>query len=119
MAKKSKEEILAQAKIIIGDKNDDTTLTFLEDLSDTISDGENLDYKEKYESEVKAKEDLDKSWRTKYTERFFSPEATHTDINKINPANTDKDKDPSNDEDEKLEHANKVSFDDLFKEKEN
>lgn len=117
--KKSKEEILAQAKEIIGDKNDDTVLAFLENLSDTISDGENLDYKEKYEAEVKAKEELDKTWRTKYTERFFSPEATHTDINKTNPANIDKDKDSSDDEDEKLEHANKVSFDDLFKEKEN
>lgn len=118
MAKKTKEEILAQAKGIIGDKNDDTILSFLEDLSDTISEGENIDYKQKYEDEVKAREELDKTWRTKYTERFFSPEATHTDNNKTNPANIDKDKDTSDDEDDKLEHANKVTFNDLFTEKE-
>lgn len=119
MAKRTKEEIMNQAKAIIGDKTDDATLSFLEDLTDTISEGENIDYKQKYEDEVQAKEELDKTWRNKYTERFFSPDVTHTDNNNTNPANVNKDKDPSDIEDEKLEQANKVTFDDLFKEKEN
>lgn len=119
MAKRTKEELMNQAKAIIGDNTDDNVLAFLEDLTDTISEGENIDYKEKYEAEVKAKEDLDKTWRSKYTERFFSPDVTHNDNTNTNPANVNKDKDPSDIEDEKLEHANKVTFNDLFKEKEN
>ncbi len=110
---------MTAVKDIIGDRNDDTTLSFLEDLSDTISEGENLDYKQRYEEQLEANKTLEETWRKKYTERFFSPNASHNDLNENNPANTDKDKSSDTDEDDKLEHANKVTINDLFKEKEN
>ena len=118
MAKRTKDEIMSTVKEILGDRNDDKALAFLEDLSDTISGGENIDFKAKYEQALEDNKTLDETWRKKYTERFFSPTDDHTLLNKTNPANTDKDKDTSDDEDEKLEHANKVTFDDLFTEKE-
>lgn len=75
MAVLNKKEILEQVKTIVGENTDDTTLKFLEDISDTMDDletkanGDGEDWKTKYET-------LDKEWRTKYQERFFngSPE---------------------------------------------
>lgn len=115
MAVLSKEDFMNNLKTLLGDRTDDEALKFLEDANDTISDGDKDDYKTKYEAEVEAKKALDLEWRTKYKERFFTPDASHKDITKTNPANTDKDKSSEPDEDEKLEQANKVSYDDLFK----
>lgn len=106
------------AKTIVGDRSDDDALKFLEDLNDTISEGGEDNWQEKYEAEVKAKEALDLEWRTKYRDRFFSTDSSHKDNNDTNPANVDKDKSPEEIEDDKVEQANKVTFDDLFKEKE-
>ena len=71
MAVLSKKEILEQVKTIVGENTDDTTLKFLEDISDTMDDletkakGDGEDWKTKYDN-------LDKEWRTKYQERFFN-----------------------------------------------
>ena len=119
MAKLTKKEILDKAKTIIGDRTDDDALGFLEDINDTISEGGEDDWKAKYDAEVEAKKQLDQEWRTKYKERFFSADSSQLDKDKTNPANVDKDKPSEDDEDAKLEQANKVTFDDLFKEKEN
>ena len=65
------KEFMEKVKVILGDRDDDEALSFLEDCKDTIT-SEKDDYKAKYEAVVKEKEDLDKEWRTKYKERFYS-----------------------------------------------
>lgn len=73
MAVKNKDEILEAIKTRVGDSTDDETISFLEDVSDTLTDLETRasddgeDWKTKYEEN-------DKSWRERYTNRFFSKE---------------------------------------------
>lgn len=120
MAKLTNDELKARVKAVIGDRTDDEAIQFLEDFNDTISDagsdnGDN-DWKKKYDDLLKDKDELDKAWRKRYTDRFFSAEDSHTD---------NKDKDTNNnpadnahkttEEIDKEEEANKVRFDDLFK----
>lgn len=71
MAVKTKEEILESVKEIFGDNTDDNTITFLEDITDTITDledkakGDGTDWKAKYAEN-------DEAWRKKYKERFYT-----------------------------------------------
>ena len=71
MAVKTREEIIESVKAIVGEQNDDVTIAFLEDVTDTLSDletkakGDGTDWKTKYEEN-------DAKWREKYTERFYS-----------------------------------------------
>lgn len=73
MAVRNKEEILEAIKTRVGEQIDDETISFLEDVSDTFTDletranGGGEDWKTKYEEN-------DKSWRERYTNRFFSKE---------------------------------------------
>lgn len=70
MAVKSKEDILSAIKDKFKDDTTDSTLSFIEDVSDTIND---LESKASGEQNWKKKyEDNDKQWREKYKERFFS-----------------------------------------------
>ena len=68
---RSKDDLLEALKARIGESDDNETLEFLEDVTDTLSDYENKangdgeDWKSKYEEN-------DKAWRTKYKERFFN-----------------------------------------------
>lgn len=109
MAVLSKKEILEQVKTIVGENTDDTTLKFLEDISDTMDDletkanGDGEDWKTKYET-------LDKEWRTKYQERFFNGTS---DDDKDEPENDlTKPQDlPEDEEDNSPKH-----FEDLFTE---
>ena len=119
MAKLTQKEILEKAKSIIGDRTDDDALSFLEDITDTISDSGDDDWKSKYETEVEAKKQLDLDWRKKYSDRFFATDSTNKD--ETNPANIDKGKEKTEEEikEEKIEEAKKVTFDDLFKGEEN
>lgn len=71
MAVKTREEILEAVRARLGEQNDDKTIEFLEDITDTLSDfeakakGDGTDWKTKYEEN-------DAEWRKKYTERFYS-----------------------------------------------
>lgn len=71
MAVKTREEILESFKSRLGENPDDESISFLEDVTDTLNDfekranGDGTDWKSKYEEN-------DASWRKKYTERFFS-----------------------------------------------
>ena len=73
MAVKTREEILESFKSRLGENTDDESISFLEDVTDTLDDfekranGDGTDWKSKYEEN-------DASWRKKYTERFFSDE---------------------------------------------
>ena len=71
MAVKTREEILEELRVRVGEQTDDETISFLEDVTDTLSDletkanGDGTDWKTKYEEN-------DAEWRKKYTERFYS-----------------------------------------------
>ena len=110
---------MEKVKVVLGDRTDDDAISFLEDCKDTIS-SEGDDWKQKYDEVVKEKEELDKTWRQKYTDRFFAPDDSHNDDDKIthennkktNPANV---KNDMSEEEQKLEQAEKIRMDDLFK----
>lgn len=73
MAVKTREEILESFRTRLGENPDDDSISFLEDVTDTLDDfekranGDGTDWKSKYEEN-------DANWRKKYTERFFSGE---------------------------------------------
>lgn len=73
MSVKTREEILESFRTRLGENPDDDSISFLEDVTDTLDDfekrakGDGTDWKRKYEEN-------DASWRKKYTERFFSGE---------------------------------------------
>lgn len=92
---KTKEEILEQIKTRLGEDTSDEALSFIEDITDTLTDYETktndtTDWKQKYE-------DNDKQWRERYKERFFSGE------------------NPEEEEEEQGLPEPPLSFDDLFK----
>lgn len=96
---RTKDEILESYKARLGEEPDDESISFLEDITDTLSDyesklGDTEDWKSKYEEN-------DKEWRKKYTDRFFSAE----------PENV-----PDPDPEDPPENHTPMSFEDLFKE---
>ena len=98
MAVRTKDELLEIIRGRIGDDTSDETISFIEDITDTLSDYEEKatnsdteDWKTKYEEN-------DKMWREKYRERFFSKEVEK--------------------EDEDEDEVKSLSYDDLFEEKE-
>lgn len=121
MARLTQSEFMAKLKTFIGDRTDDDAISFIEDCKDTITDDKD-DWKQKYDDVVKEKEELDKTWRQKYTERFFSsdshnetnPEDNHDNNHKTNPATIGGKEEPD-EEQQKIEQAEKVRINDLFK----
>ena len=120
MARLSQKEFMEKLKTFIGDRTDDDAISFIEDCKDTITDDKD-DWKQKYDDVVKEKEELDKTWRQKYTERFFSSDSHNDDNNgknennhKTNPATIGGKNEPD-EEQQKLEQAEKIRFNDLFK----
>ena len=114
-----KDEFMKKLKEFIGDKTDDASIAFIEYCEDTITDDKD-DWKSKYDDVVKEKEELDKTWRQKYTDRFFSPDShdnenedRHENNKKTNPAS--KPSDELDEEQKKMEQAEKIRVDDLFK----
>ena len=75
MSVRTREEILESIRARVGEQTDDETISFLEDVTDTLTDfetranGDGEDWKQRYK-------DNDAEWRKKYTERFFSGEPT-------------------------------------------
>lgn len=73
MAIRTRDELMESVKTIIGENTSDETIAFLEDMSDTFTDydnrvkGDGIDWKAKAE-------EIDKTWREKYTNRFFNNE---------------------------------------------
>lgn len=107
MAVKSKEDILSIIREKFKDDTTDSTLSFIEDVSDTIND---LGEKASGETEWKKKyEENDKQWREKYKNRFFEgttvPPKTVTET-----ATESEEKIPGYKED-----GTPMSFEDLFK----
>lgn len=73
MSVRTREEILETIRTRIGDQTDDETISFLEDVTDTLTDletranGDGENWEQRYK-------DNDEEWRRKYKERFFSSE---------------------------------------------
>ena len=62
--KRTAEELLEQAKNILGENTTDEALSFLEDISDTVTPPD-VDWEQRYKEN-------DAEWRQKYRDRFFS-----------------------------------------------
>lgn len=67
MARRSREELATAFSAIVGDNNSDDVLTFLEDLSDSMTPETNTDDWENRYNE------LDRTWRQRYRDRFLNP----------------------------------------------
>lgn len=90
---KTKEELLASVKSVLGDNTDDASIAIIEDISDTMdSFNDGKDWKAEAEK-------IDKEWRQKYHDRFFNPKP-------------EKDEDPLNAGDPE---PKPLRFEDLFK----
>lgn len=112
MAKLQADEFMKRVQSILKDRDDDEALAFLEDCKDTITE-EKDDWKAKYDELAKEKDELDKSWRTKYKERFYSSD---TNINNNNDNNDNTKKDPNFDtRSEEEKKAETITITDLFK----
>ena len=72
-----KDELMEKLKTILGEKTDDETLSFIEDVSDTYDDA--LKGKENDEDWQKKYEENDKMWREKYRDRFFNSSGNDED----------------------------------------
>lgn len=75
MAILSREDLINRLSEIIGERSDDTVLSYVEDLTDTLSDYESrLSDSTDWKAEA---ERIDNEWREKYIARFFN-----TDVGK-------------------------------------
>lgn len=105
MAVLSHDDFMSAVKGLAGDNADDSTLTMIENFTDTFNDletraSDTTDWKAKYEQN-------DNEWREKYKARFF--EGTEdTDSTTVMRKQKEDITDDSKD----------ISFDDLFKERE-
>lgn len=102
MAVLSHDDFMSAVKGLAGDNADDSTLTMIENFTDTFNDletraSDTTDWKAKYEQN-------DNEWREKYKARFFEGTDPTTVMRKQKEDITDDSKD--------------ISFDDLFKERE-
>lgn len=74
MAVRTRDEIITSFREYAGDRTDDVTISFIEDVTDTLnslSDGE--DWKRKYEEN-------DSMWRRRYIDRFENGNQIKKDI---------------------------------------
>ena len=101
MAVKTKDELLEIIRGRIGDDTSDETISFIEDITDTLSDYEEKVTKSDGEDWKTKYEENDKMWREKYRERFFSKKVENEE-----------------DEDFSEDEVKSLSYDDLFEEKE-
>lgn len=92
----SKDDFMKAVKERIGDDNSDEAIAFLENMSDTYNDMETKSQNDGEDWKTKFEEN-DRTWRDKYTKRFY--EGSDSDNNIGDNNNTDSPK----------------TFDDLFK----
>lgn len=104
MAVLNKSELMEKLKGVIGDKSDDDTLAFIEDVSDTLDEKktDDTDWQKKYEEN-------DKEWREKYKKRFFEQSGNE---------GTDEGNEGADEGNEGTEEKTIEKFEDLFTTKE-
>lgn len=76
MAVLSKEEFMNRLKERIGEDTSDEAVSFIEDMTDTFNDMETRTSGNSDEQWKQKYDELDKSWRKKYKDRFFNSETT-------------------------------------------
>ena len=98
MAVLTKDEYFDRVNAAMGDRTDDDSISFVEDMNDTYNDlearADSENWRQKYEEN-------DKMWREKYKHRFF------TDTSTLGPNKTDE-----GDEEEEIE----TTIEDIFEE---
>lgn len=75
MAKRTGKEILDAVAALLGDNTSDEALALVEDISDTFTSYEgrdDMDWESRYN-------ELDKSWRQRYRDRFMKGEEPDSD----------------------------------------
>ena len=103
MAVKTVDDLMNNLNTLLGERNDDESLEFIQDFTDTFADmsAHRGDYtKQQYD-------ELDANWRKRYRERFFS--GASNDDNEF--ANNDQ---SDNDDDD---NSSRVQIKDLFSKK--
>ena len=68
MAVRTREEIMEKLKTFIGDDTSDETLSFIEDVSDTLGDNN----AQTIEQLRRENQELETTWRKKYRDAFFN-----------------------------------------------
>lgn len=107
MAVRSTEEIMEMVRTRVGDDTSDESLSFIEDISDTLesfnqADADKKEWEDKEREWEEKYNSLDTEWREKYKKRFFEGRDDHEVI-----------------VDEKVtkeEQKEKTSYDELFEE---
>lgn len=92
MAVRTREEIMTQLSAVLGENDSDDALSLIEDVRDTLGENSNVERIHELEQQV---QDVDKNWRKKYRDTFFSE-------------TTDPEEDPE-------EEKRPRTFDELFK----
>lgn len=69
MAIRTREEIMSQLQGIIGEDTSDETLTFIQDVSDTLGDTNAAQRITELETQLQTQ---DAEWRKKYRDAFFT-----------------------------------------------
>ena len=103
MAVKTKAEILDAIKAAAGDNiTSDEYVQIIEDITDSMDEslGERLAAAERRADEV------EETWRKRYTDRFFSGDETRAEGEVI----------PENGDNDKIDEVDDITIDDLFEE---
>ena len=100
----NKEQFMERLKARIGEDTSDDAVSFIEDMTDTFNDMETRSNGQSDEQWQAKLDELDKSWRTKYRDRFFS-ETTPADVKEVQ-------------EEDVKDDAESKTFSDLFEERE-
>lgn len=112
MSVRTREEIMEAVRQRFNDDTSDDTLTFIEDISDTLNNYENsinTEWETKY-NELNARyQNLDNSWRQRYRERFFDNAPSNGETIPTNVINENKD--------DLINESEDKTFNDLFNER--
>ena len=84
MAIRTRDEIMSQLQNIIGEDTSDETLTFIQDVSDTLGDNSSAQRISDLEKQL---QDQDQDWRKRYRDAFFTgkPDEAIKDEEEDNP----------------------------------
>lgn len=69
MAIRTREELMEQLQSIVGEDTSDETLSFIQDVSDTLGADNSAQRITELETQL---EEQDKEWRKKYRDAFFT-----------------------------------------------
>lgn len=74
MSIRTKDELLESFRAYIGDRDDDSTLTLLEDMADTLADMDAGEISARLAEAEQKLQEQDTLWRKRYRDRFYGVE---------------------------------------------